>query len=94
MEVYEIKHNINLKPLTFCKYCLTVGSKKMLLTFPQLLSLRNKLKRLTYPDKLSEIIDNENFVLIFIADKKHLVYLDIPQLLGLERKISYYFKLL
>lgn len=63
----------------------------MKLTFPQLLQLRNKINELTTYENLEQIINNENYVLLFIADKKHLVYLEIPTLLDLKEEISYCF---
>ena len=63
----------------------------MKLTFPQLLQLRNKINELTSYENLEQIIQNENFVLLFIADKEHLVFLEIPTLLDLKQEISYCF---
>lgn len=63
----------------------------MLLTFPQLLQLRRKLNELTSPLQLSEIIETDNFVLLFVADKQHLLFLEIPQLLDLKDEIEYSF---
>ncbi|WP_405564209.1 hypothetical protein [Polaribacter sp. Asnod6-C07] len=65
-----------------------IDDKSMQLTFPQLLQLRNKINKITSPENLEQIIQNENFVLLFIADRKHLVFLEIPKLLDLQQEIS------
>lgn len=90
MDVCQIKH-IELKPLTFCRYSLTVLDKNMYLSFPQLLRLRQKLNNITLPEKLLKVIENENFVLLFVADGEHLLFLEIPQLLKLQKEVSSYF---
>ena len=87
----DIEFNIKLKQFTFCHYQLDLNGKKMKLTFPQLLQLRNKINELTSYENLEHIIQNENFVLLFIADKEHLVFLEIPTLLDLKQEISYCF---
>ena len=84
----DIQFNIQLKKVTFCHYQLKIDDKIMKLTFPQLLQLRNKIKQYTETDNLEYIIQNENFVLLFIADKKHLVFLEIPKLLDLKEEIE------
>lgn len=89
--ISEISYNIRLAPVTFCKYHLFIGDKEMCLTFPQVLQLRQQINKLTAPLQLTSIIENENFVLLFIADKKHLVYLDVPQLLDLKEEMECFF---
>jgi len=84
----DIQFNIQLQHVTFCHYQLTIDDKKMKLTFPQLLHLRNRINEITLPENLEKIIQNENFVLLFIADRKHLVFLEIPKLLDLKEEIS------
>lgn len=83
--------DITLKSITFCKYQLTVGEKDMLLSFPQLLDLRNRVNQLSFPESLEEIIDSDNFVLLFMADRQHLIYLDIPLLIRLKRTLDVLF---
>lgn len=87
----DIQFNVKLEQFTFCHYQLCIDDKKMNLTFPQLLQLRTKIKEYTRIHNLEYIIENENFVLLFVADKKHLVYLDIPKLLDLKEEIELYF---
>lgn len=87
----NISEQIKLAPITFCNYKLTIYKKEMRLTFPQVLQFRQKINDLTTPIKLIEIIENDNFVLLFIADKQHLVYLDVPQLLHLKEELEYFF---
>ena len=84
----DIQFNIQLQKVTFCHYQLMIDDKKMKLSFPQLLQLRNKINLLTEADNLERIIANENFVLLFVADKKHLVFLEIPKLLDLKEEIE------
>ncbi|WP_405610989.1 hypothetical protein [Polaribacter sp. Asnod1-A03] len=87
----DVKFNIQIKKITFCQYQLCIDDKLMTLSFPQLLQLRNKINSLTKPESLENIIEKENFVLLFIADKKHLVFLEIPKLLDLKEEISFCF---
>lgn len=87
----KIVYNVRLHSKTFCKYHLKVYDKGILLSFPQLLQLRRKINNLTHPVKISKIIDNENFVLLFVADGKHLLFLEIPELLNLKNEIEYFF---
>lgn len=63
----------------------------MYLNFPQLLQLRQKLNDVTSTKNLLKVIENENFILLFVADKEHLLFLEIPQLLDLEKEIINYF---
>lgn len=84
----DVTFNIQLKKVTFCYYQLNIDDKIMSLTFPQLLQLRNTLNKLTTPENIENIIQNDNFVLLFIADRKHLVFLEIPKLLDLQEEIS------
>lgn len=92
MKVCKTKYNVQIKSLTFCRYRLDVEGKRMELTFPQLLRLRQKLNEITTPHNLLEVIENENFVLLPIADKEYLLFLEIPQLLDLKEKVFSYFK--
>ncbi len=91
MTIRDVTYYIELKPITFCRYELTIGNKSMQLNFPQLLQLRYDIKHYTTSSLLSDIIENDNFVLLFVADKKHLVYLEIPQLLDLKDEINLFF---
>ncbi len=87
----DVTFNIQLKKITFCNYQLKIDQKVMALTFPQILQLRNKVNLLTSEENLEDIIQNENYVLLFIADKKHLLFLEIPKLLDLKEELSYCF---
>ncbi|TCI85924.1 hypothetical protein EYW44_15495 [Tenacibaculum sp. M341] len=80
-----------LEKITLCRYRLVTKNKEIDLNFPQLLQLRQKVNELTTPEKLYDIIESENFVLLFVADKQHLLYLDIPQLLDLKEEILCFF---
>lgn len=80
-----------IKKSTFCKYLLITPNEEILLNFPQMLELRRKINKLTEFNTLINIINTDNFVLIFIADKQHLLYLDIPQLLRLKGEITLLF---
>lgn len=84
----DIQFNIQIQKVTFCNYQLTIDDKEIKLSFPQLLQLRNKINQLTSSENLERIIQNENFVLLFVADRKHLLFLEIPKLLDLEQEIS------
>ncbi|MFT6064396.1 MAG: hypothetical protein ACJAYY_000245 [Paraglaciecola sp.] len=87
----DVTFNIQLTKITFCNYQLKIDEKVMTLTFPQVLQVRNKINLLTSLENLENIIQNENFVLLFIADKKHLVFLEIPKLLDLKEELAYCF---
>jgi hypothetical protein len=82
---------IELRSLRFCEYELKVADKVIGLSFPQLLELRKNINLLTNPERLEEMINHENFALVFIADRQHLVYLEIPQLLYLRNEIFSFF---
>ncbi|MBD0834117.1 hypothetical protein ICJ84_01565 [Aestuariibaculum suncheonense] len=82
---YQIKH------LTFCKYALKTPNKTIALSFPQMLELRRKINELTSYSSLTNIVNNDNFVLLFVADKEHLIFLEIPQLLVLKEEIDLLF---
>ncbi|RCS26182.1 hypothetical protein DUT90_10425 [Polaribacter sp. WD7] len=84
----DIQFSIQLQKVTFCQYQLTIDDKLMFLTFPQLLQLRHKINNYTAPENLERIIDNENFVLLSVADRQHLVFLEIPKLLDLKEEIE------
>lgn len=71
---------------------LDLGYKTIDFTFCQLLLFRNKVLDKSSPAALIEILDNENFILLFAADNKHLIYLDIPQLLELRDLMLNVFK--
>lgn len=87
----DIEYCYQIKQTTFCKYVLITPNKDIALSFPQTLELRRKINSLTTFETLSGIINNENFVLLFVADKQHLIYLDIPQLLKLKEEIELFF---
>ena len=87
----DVTFNIQLKKHTFCNYQLKIDDKIMTLTFPQVLQLRYKINLLTSTENLENIIENENFVLLFIADKKYLVFLEVPKLLDLKEELAYCF---
>jgi len=80
--------DIHLTPITFCKYELKLVNKHVLLSFPQLLDLRNRINQLSLHHSMAEIIDTDNFVLLFVADKQHLLYLDIPLLISLKEAVD------
>ena len=84
----DITFSVQLKHVTFCHYQLTIGKKQMRLTFPQLLQLRNQINELTTFDALESIINNDNYVLLFVADRKHLLFLEIPTLLEVKAELS------
>ena len=76
---------------TFCKYVLTTPNKTIHLSFPQVLELRRKINELTSHNALYKIVNADNFVLLFVADKQHLIYLEVPQLLKLKDEVSSFF---
>lgn len=67
---------------------LDLGHKVIDLRFCQLLSLRKTILNYTQSEQLEYLLDNDNFILLFVADKKHLLYLDIPQILELREAIN------
>ncbi|WP_299553678.1 hypothetical protein [Seonamhaeicola sp.] len=87
----DIENSYRIKQSTFCKYVLITPNKEVELNFPQMLELRRKINGLTTFQALNDIINNENFVLLFVADRQHLIYLDIPQLLKLKKEIELFF---
>ncbi len=91
MQNLDITYHIQLKSITFCRYELIIGDQLFNLSFAQLLQLRNKLNHYCSTSVLEKIIETDNFVLLFLADKQHLLYLDIPQLLDLKEEINLFF---
>ncbi|TWO33711.1 hypothetical protein E1J38_002755 [Seonamhaeicola sediminis] len=87
----NIQNSYQIRQSTFCKYVLVTPNKEIQLTFPQMLELRRKINGLTTINTLNKIINNENFVLLFVADKQHLIFLEIPQLLKLKEEIALFF---
>ncbi|WP_299058799.1 hypothetical protein [uncultured Polaribacter sp.] len=87
----DVTFNIQLKKHTFCSYQLKVDDKIMQLTFPQILQLRDKVRALTTSEALENSIQNENFVLLFVADRKHLLFLEIPKLIDLKEELDFCF---
>jgi len=66
---------------------LNLGYKVIDFTFCQLLSFRKKILEFTSPESLITILNTDNFILLFVADNKHLIYLDVPQLLQLKEVV-------
>ena len=71
---------------------LDLGYKVIDLTFCQLLSFRKKILEYSTEESLITILNTDNFILLFVADKKHLIYLDVPQLLQLKEVVLSLFK--
>ena len=82
---------IHLESITFCKYKLRIGEKNMLLSFPQLLALRNQVHQLTEPSVIEDTINSSNYNLLFIGDRAHLVLLDVHQLINLKWEVDSFF---
>ncbi|MDO6801541.1 hypothetical protein Q4595_03665 [Wenyingzhuangia sp. 1_MG-2023] len=91
--ICDINLEVQLKRHTFCRFELLFFDRKIQLNFPQLLQLRAQVMNLTNPKNLTEIIDNENFVLLFVADKKHLLFVEIPNLLLLKEELEFFFSM-
>ncbi len=87
----NVEQTVRLEEITFCKYQLATVNKNIVLSFPQLLQLRTNVNKLTFHESICDIIDSDNFVLLFVADKQHLIYLDISQLLKLKAAIDSFF---
>ncbi|XCF06211.1 hypothetical protein ABI125_16015 [Tamlana crocina] len=88
----DTKQSYQIEYLTFCKYVLHTPNKSIYLSFPQMLELRRKINELTSFSSLNRIVNNENFALLFVADKQHLIFLEIPQLLKLKEEIAMFFQ--
>ena len=65
-------------------YRLHLGYKTIDFSFCQLLAFREKILKHTNFHNLETILNEDNFVLIFVADNTHLLFLDVPQLLELR----------
>ncbi|AZJ37002.1 hypothetical protein EI424_14130 [Tenacibaculum singaporense] len=61
-------------------------------TFCQLLTFRKKVLEYTSYESLETIIDGDNFVLLFAADNKHVLFLEVPQLIELRELLLSVFK--
>ncbi len=73
-------------------YLLDLGYKIIPLRFCQLLAFRKKILEYTSYECLENIIDNDNFVLVFVADRKHLLYLEVSALIQLRNLVMHVFK--
>lgn len=73
-------------------YELVLEHKTIALRFCQLLALRAKVLELTEIGALEELINGDNFVLLFVADKQHVLYLDVGQLLAVKEALAYTFQ--
>ncbi len=93
MNEVQVVQEIELEAITFCKYRLRIADKAMLLSFPQLLALRNQVNKHTSHQALEQTINTSNIILLFIGDREHLVLLDIRQLMGLKEKLETIFYL-
>ncbi|SEC24692.1 hypothetical protein SAMN04489761_2478 [Tenacibaculum sp. MAR_2009_124] len=88
MEVCTQKHQYRLSYSKRNAYQLHLGHKTIQLTFCQLLAFRKKILEHTSFNGLETIINEDNFVLIFVADRNHLLLLDVSQLLELNELIQ------
>lgn len=66
---------------------LNLGYKVVDFTFCQLLSFRKKILAYSTPESLETILEGDNFILLHVADNKHLIYLDVPQLIQLQKVV-------
>ncbi|WP_440122789.1 hypothetical protein [Tenacibaculum sp. Ill] len=73
-------------------YQLDLGYKVIDFTFCQLLTFRKKVLEYASYESLETIIDGDNFILLFAADNKHLLFLDVPQLIELRELLLSVFK--
>ncbi|MBE7652141.1 hypothetical protein [Tenacibaculum finnmarkense] len=73
-------------------YRLNLGYKVIDFTFCQLLAFRKKILDNSSYQALENIIEGDNFILIFVADNKHLLLLDIPQIIELKEALLSAFK--
>lgn len=73
-------------------YQLDLGYKVIDFTFCQLLAFRKKILKHTTYQSLEAIINGDNFVLLFVADNKHVLFLDVPQLMKLKVLLLTYFE--
>lgn len=81
--IYNVERNL---------FRLDLGYKTIDLTFCQLLTFRKKVLEKSSHFNLENILDGDNFILLFIADNKHLIYLDVSQLLELRLIVLNLFK--
>lgn len=68
-------------------YQLDLGYKVINFTFCQLLAFRKKILAYSSYESLETIIEEDNFILLFVADNTHLLYLDVPQILELRNLV-------
>lgn len=85
MEVGIDKNEITITNTRRSYYELNLGYKIIELNFGQLLSFRKKILTHSSKSNIEYLLDHDNFVLVFAADNKHLLYLDVPQLLRLRK---------
>ncbi|MCF2875537.1 MULTISPECIES: hypothetical protein [Tenacibaculum] len=73
-------------------YQLDLGYKVIDFTFCQLLAFRKKILHYSSYESIENIIEGDNYILLFAADNKHLLLLDVPQILELRETVLSAFK--
>ena len=84
MEVCTQRRQYRLSYSKRNAYQLHLEHKTIDLTFCQLLAFRKKVFKHTTFQALETLVNEDNFVLLFVADNAHLLLLDVPQLLELR----------
>ena len=70
-----------------CFY-IDFGHKVVKLSFCQLLGLRYKAKQLSAQESLEDMLNNHNITLLTFCDKKHMILLDVLQVLDFTELIQ------
>ena len=73
-------------------YQLDLGYKVIDFTFCQLLAFRKKVLEYASYESLENIINGDNFVLLFVADNQHVLFLEVPQIIELRELLLSVFK--
>lgn len=92
MVICESSYQYSIQYSRRNSYVLDLGFTTIDLTFCQLLAFRKKILDYSSYTSIENIIDSENYILLFVADRKHLLILDVPQILELKRLLLTIFK--
>lgn len=92
MKISTEKYDYTLTCSKRNTYQLTLGFKTIDFTFCQLLAFRKKILYYSSYQSLETILNGDNFILIWAADNKHLLMLDVPQIIELHNLISLTFQ--
>ncbi|WP_196894058.1 hypothetical protein [Aureivirga marina] len=74
-------------------FYIDFGHKVVSLTFHQFLHLKHKINRISSPRYLELVIQKRNLEILTLCNRKHIMILDVPQILDLQKLVQNTFQL-